>query len=312
MNSRPNDSGFTLIELLVAMTLSLIVMTGIYSSFHNQQRSYIDQEQVVSMQQNLRSSVFLVSRDTRMAGFGYQSDIFNYYDGAAASTRFAVEIINNAGSPDRLEILYADANRSSSLTTAVDDSSDPIFVDGTDDFQVDDLIILTDGNNASLFQITGIDEATKELEHDPGTINPPVGINIVPVTYGTGAKVYKARYFTYSIDETDADHPRLVLDPDSGGPLSAQTVAGDIEDLQLAYVFANTSTAYGYNDGDINNNNDRDDVRAVRISIVGRVQAKSPSATGKRPALEDRDEGETDNYRRMALTSTVRVRNLGL
>lgn len=65
----PNDNrGFTLTELLVALAISGVVMAGIYSSFYSQQKSYVAQEQVVSMQQNLRAAMYYMQREIRMAG----------------------------------------------------------------------------------------------------------------------------------------------------------------------------------------------------------------------------------------------------
>jgi type IV pilus assembly protein PilW len=63
-----NRNGFTLIEVLVAMVLSIIIMAAIYSTYYSQQKSYIVQEQVAAMQQNLRAATFFMEREIRMAG----------------------------------------------------------------------------------------------------------------------------------------------------------------------------------------------------------------------------------------------------
>ena len=63
-----NANGFTLIEILVAMVLSIIVMAAIYSTYYSQQKSYMVQEQVAAMQQNLRAAMFYMEREIRMAG----------------------------------------------------------------------------------------------------------------------------------------------------------------------------------------------------------------------------------------------------
>jgi type IV pilus assembly protein PilW len=67
---RERESGFTLVELLVAMVISLVVMAAIYSTYHSQQKSYLVQEQVAAMQQNLRSAMYNMAREVRMAGYG--------------------------------------------------------------------------------------------------------------------------------------------------------------------------------------------------------------------------------------------------
>jgi type IV pilus assembly protein PilW len=60
--------GFTLSELLVAMVISGVVMAAIHSSYSSQARSYLVQEQVAAMQQNLRAAMFYMEREIRMAG----------------------------------------------------------------------------------------------------------------------------------------------------------------------------------------------------------------------------------------------------
>lgn len=61
--------GFTLVELLVTLAVSGILMSGVYAAFMSQQNSYVVQEQVVEMQQNIRAGLDLMVRDIRMAGY---------------------------------------------------------------------------------------------------------------------------------------------------------------------------------------------------------------------------------------------------
>ena len=69
MNSKMSDSGFTLVELLIALAISGVIMAGVYSAFKTQQDSYLAQEQVAEVQQNLRASIDYMVRSLRMAGF---------------------------------------------------------------------------------------------------------------------------------------------------------------------------------------------------------------------------------------------------
>jgi type IV pilus assembly protein PilW len=62
-----SGSGFTLIEVLVAIAISGILMVGVYSSYFSQQKSYTAQEQVTSLQQNLRAAMYLMEKEIRMA-----------------------------------------------------------------------------------------------------------------------------------------------------------------------------------------------------------------------------------------------------
>ena len=65
-----NRKGITLIELLVALTISGMLVAGLYRTFVSQQHTFTVQEQVVDMQQNVRLAINRMTRELRMAGFG--------------------------------------------------------------------------------------------------------------------------------------------------------------------------------------------------------------------------------------------------
>jgi len=68
-HNRRKEHGFTMVELLVAMAITAVVMAAVYTLYKTQQDSYIAQDQVVEMQQNVRASLYQMARDLRMAGF---------------------------------------------------------------------------------------------------------------------------------------------------------------------------------------------------------------------------------------------------
>jgi len=63
------EKGFTLLELLVSMTIALVVMAAVYSTYSTQQRSYIKQDQLAGVQQNIRAALYIMTKDIRMAGY---------------------------------------------------------------------------------------------------------------------------------------------------------------------------------------------------------------------------------------------------
>ncbi len=68
-----NRKGVTLIELLVGLVISGIVIAGIYRIFVSQTKAYTVQDQVVEVQQNIRSAMEILLRDLRMAGYDNDS-----------------------------------------------------------------------------------------------------------------------------------------------------------------------------------------------------------------------------------------------
>jgi type IV pilus assembly protein PilW len=73
-------NGFTLVELLVAMAISGIVAGAIFTAFQSQQKSYLIQDQVTEMQQNLRAGMDIMVRDIRMAGYSQGAPGFGITD----------------------------------------------------------------------------------------------------------------------------------------------------------------------------------------------------------------------------------------
>jgi type IV pilus assembly protein PilW len=66
--NRGREQGFTIMELLVVILISSVVMAGIYSVYSSQQKSFIIQQDVAEMQQNLRTAMYFMVRDIRLAG----------------------------------------------------------------------------------------------------------------------------------------------------------------------------------------------------------------------------------------------------
>ena len=63
------NGGFTLIEVLIALAISGFFMGAVYTAFKSQQDSYLAQDQVVEMQQNLRAGISYMTQELRMAGY---------------------------------------------------------------------------------------------------------------------------------------------------------------------------------------------------------------------------------------------------
>jgi type IV pilus assembly protein PilW len=101
MKYRTSNHGFTMIELLVAMAMTSVVATGVYSVFFSQQKSYMTQDQVAFMQQNLRGGMDLMEREIRMAGFDPTGTAkAGIVTAQANSIRITKDTTDNAGTGD--------------------------------------------------------------------------------------------------------------------------------------------------------------------------------------------------------------------
>ncbi|NQT68405.1 MAG: prepilin-type N-terminal cleavage/methylation domain-containing protein [Desulfobacteraceae bacterium] len=88
------NTGFTIVELMVAMVISLVVMGAIYSTFQVQQQSYIHQERVAAVQQNLRAAMYYITREIRMAGYDPTgSSNFGVVTAASDSINFTMDYL---------------------------------------------------------------------------------------------------------------------------------------------------------------------------------------------------------------------------
>ena len=68
MSVRCSNHGFTLVELMIALVVSLLALAAIYSTFRAQHRSYQIQSETADMQQNIRTAMYYMQREIRMAG----------------------------------------------------------------------------------------------------------------------------------------------------------------------------------------------------------------------------------------------------
>lgn len=67
--TRTGQQGFTLVEVMIALLIGGVVMIAVLTTFRVQHATYLAQDQVVEVQQNLRVAMDMLSREIRSAGF---------------------------------------------------------------------------------------------------------------------------------------------------------------------------------------------------------------------------------------------------
>ena len=101
MRAVRSNQGFTLVELLVTLVVSGVVLAGICSTFYSQQTAFLNQEQIIAMQQNLRVAINNMEREIRMAGHDPNGDAgAGIVTANATSIRIAQDLTGNGGTGD--------------------------------------------------------------------------------------------------------------------------------------------------------------------------------------------------------------------
>ena len=148
---RNNEGGFTLVELLIAMTIGLIILTALSSTFLMQRKIYDVQEQVAEMVQTARAAMDMMSREIRMGGYDPTGAGFDGIPYNADSSTIDVYadlndipgIDNPTGSYEHITYSYDSANNQIDRNTNTGGGDQP-FAENIDDFEV--LYQHADGN----------------------------------------------------------------------------------------------------------------------------------------------------------------------
>jgi prepilin-type N-terminal cleavage/methylation domain-containing protein len=120
--SMHNERGVTLVELMIALVIAAITLAGVYRVFISQTRTYAVQDQVVEVQQSVRSAMEIMLRDLRMTGFDDDNPTSTYSVPTAITTIGSNTIAVNyeyynrtLNQYERHQVTYA-VNGSSQLT----------------------------------------------------------------------------------------------------------------------------------------------------------------------------------------------------
>jgi hypothetical protein len=304
-------------------------MAGLFRAFKVQQDSYLIQDQVSAMQQNLRAAMHMITRDLQMAGYYTNFDGNNItmdwngdgtVDASEQNRRPLILARNNVtAAGDEIVIVKASREEGRRLTggesaagTSLSLSSWDLNVppDGKNDLNTTGkmygVLVKNDLSRAELFHLGGGGTLERPLnESYSGDASDP----------SLSDRVHRADIVIYRVDKSNPARPRLArrnLGSDSDNEF--QTVAENIENLQFRYLL-NDSVTWVTDPGPSQNN-----VRAVEILLIGRTSSPQRGyldtstytfGTGA-TAYSYTPTGDERPYRRRVLTSLVKTRNIGL
>ncbi len=229
-----SQKGFGLAELMVTLTIMAVVLAAVFFTLNRSQRQTQRLTKVAEMRQMARTAVQLIERESRMAGSGWGRIVVQ---GSNNGTPWSIQAVNpgfggNSRS-DSLTLVGA-WQASTTLSAGMPNSSAVFKVNSVAGFNVNDLVIVTNGSSAHLFQVTATNGASQQIQHNPASsYNAPGGHSGFPPSgYGVGSNLYKITMATYRYDATGYRRPALVRqEPGS----AAQIVAYDVNGFHVWY-----------------------------------------------------------------------------
>ncbi len=244
--ARAGAEGFTLLEVLLGVVLTAILLAGVYNVFRSQEEGQIVVDQVAEMNQDLRVATQRITRDMRMAGYHLENATATSGLGPVNGLTVTPGTGNN---PDGLTMLYVDASFNTTITAPMPAPASILNVSNvcpgpgapeacpgsTNCFCDNDLILITDGANSSVFCITSVVAASLNIQHNPGggpcdAYNDAGGHGLFP-GYGTGSRLFRLKILQYRIDADPGDgHPRLSMSENGG---NFNPLVDYIQDMQV-------------------------------------------------------------------------------
>lgn len=323
--------GFTLIEIIFALVILSIALAAVFSTFNSQHKSYVVQNAVAQMQENVRGGMLYMEDDLRNAAsipslnLSLPPELFGGSVPVSLVSGLGVAD-GGANGPDGIFVVSLQSGQTklaseAGVSVGVSDSLD---VTSVVDWQVGDIALVYNDTLASFCLITGVQESSTRLTHNSGSaaagIFDDYNNNKLGTSYSAGTNVARIRYSGYSIDSSTPQHPRLVRKYlDNTAHFTSDIVADDIEDMQILLgVYDNTTGSITEHDGSYftgANASKLASVRQIRIQLVGRMASPDPAWT-EAPyysARYNRTGGITgyDHHRRRPIEQVIYLRNTG-
>lgn len=233
------QTGTSFLEVMIALAIMGVVTTGIFELYISQHKNYLIQDDITTIQQNVRASVDEIARHCRMAGFDLplNLDAIEGYD----------------TNPDTIVLVYQTNDCETKLSAPMPQPSAELKCeDDVSCFEDGDWVYIfePDSGGGEFFEITHVQHGSKHLQH-----------NTMPLSrvYSADAQVLMLTFVKFYVDTTtDPSTPCLMMERPGTGP---QVFAEDISDLQFQYRMKNGALF----DVPLS----IDDTREILISVTG-------------------------------------------
>jgi prepilin-type N-terminal cleavage/methylation domain-containing protein len=309
--------GFTLIELLVGSAIMLVVIVATLALYMRSNKVAVDQNMLAEVQQDVRSAMFFISRDLRMAGVGLPSEFSGYFlegtdneDQGSSASVAPDRIVIMGNIEDPLDLKIQDYQGASENVTLEDYSFEQYpYPDNYYDNKIV-LVVPNPGSGCLERRVRRISElihdtggTNEKLGFAPGQapgINPPGGLSEVCPDSNDfdGGMVTFINVIEYWLDVT-GNYPGLNAGDNgyignSQGGILYMTLNGvhyplaqNVENLQFEYngdLQGNDGYLDGFQPWQTTWTLDQiSSIRQVRILILGRTPRPFVSVSGRVP-----------------------------
>jgi type IV pilus assembly protein PilW len=165
-------NGFTLVELMVSMSIGMVILAAVTTTFMSQTRIYNAQEQINEMQQNARGALDITTREVKMAG--YNPNGASFIGVTYSTTQLMVQAdldssgAISASSTASEQITYAYDSANNRITRAVGSGSAQTLAEHVTAFSFSylDSLAATTTVSANIRQVT-ITITAKTAKPDP-------------------------------------------------------------------------------------------------------------------------------------------------
>ncbi len=319
---RRRQQGVTLIELMVALLLGLLLTAGMIQVFIGNRATYEFNDSLSRIQENARFTLDHIAYNTRMAGYSgclsdvaihnnldapddFRDDIENGLEGfdangtadgqAFASTADPLPSTNlGAWTPtlpaelnglvlpgSDVLLVRSVGGAPHPLVSPFSDSSQ-LFVDEPHDFILGEILVVTDCQKASIFQLTNVSSTgfgvnlvhSNDGKYTPGNSSPTWGPE---QEYGLGAEVARLQTFAFFVGRSANGVPtlfqlRLQLHSATASGFAPEELAEGIDTMQVRYGIDDDSDGAIDRMVSANAVADWKRVLSAEISLLGRAR----------------------------------------
>lgn len=325
--SKARNNGFSLVELMVAMAVGLILTAGLASLFANSSKAGNDLEQSIRQMENGRYASVLLNEDISHAGF-YGEISFTDITFTNPTSPCSTSLSGLGWDSTSLTVPTAVRGFLASEAAALACLTN--YKTGTSALAIRHLE--SDSKNPNGLATNGdVYVQTSRCEKDPDTVKfiastaaADFTLRDFNCTLSNNVRRYVSRiYYIASCNEctgTGTDTiPTLKSAELTGNKIVVTPLAEGIEDLAFDYGFDTdsdgTPDTYLTKLSGIANaaNNDWKNVTGIRIYILSRANESTANFTSPRQyslGLAGTRGPFTDNFKRRAYTTTIRINNI--